>query len=92
MTADTAKLPGRPRVFAVVFANAATEAIAQQLGQNGYNGEELLGGPTRALTCDGDSGSMLMVVPFPDLMLRTPEAIMRPAFETVERWTLKVQN
>jgi hypothetical protein len=92
MTADTAKLPGRPRVFAVVFANAAAEAIAQQLGQNGYNGEEFLGGPTRALTCDGDSGSMLMVVPFPDLMLRTPEAIMRPAFETVERWTLKVQN
>jgi hypothetical protein len=92
MTADISKLPGRPRVFAVVFANAATEAIAQQLGQNGSSGEEFLGGPTRALTCDGDSGSMLMLVPFPDLMLRTPEAVLRPAFELVERWTAKVQN
>jgi hypothetical protein len=92
MTADTAMLPGRPRVFAVVFANTTTDEIAQQLGQNGYGGEEILGGQTRALTCEGDGGSMLLFVPFPHLILRTPETVLRPAFETVERWALKVQN
>jgi hypothetical protein len=90
MTADTAKLPGRPRVFAVVFINAATDDITQQLGPNG-RGEELLGGQTRAPTCEGDSGSTLLFVPFADL-LRSPEAVLRPAFELVERWTTKVQN
>jgi hypothetical protein len=92
MTTDTAKLPGRPRLFAIVFANATADEIAQQLGQNGHGGEEMLDGQTRALTCDGDSGSMLLFVPFPDLMSRTPEAVLRPAFEVVERWAMKVQN
>jgi hypothetical protein len=92
MTADTAKLPGRPRVFAVVFASTTTDEIAQQLGQNGYGGEEMLGGQTRALTCEGEGGSMLLFVPFPHLILRTPETVLRPAFELVERWALKVQN
>jgi hypothetical protein len=92
VTADVAKLSGRPRAFGLVFANATADEIAQQLGQNSRGADEILGGQTSVSTCDGDSGSALLFVPFADLIAQPPEAVLRPIFEVVERLAAKVQN
>jgi hypothetical protein len=92
MSADVARLSGRPRVFGMVFANASAGQIGRLLGENGRGTDETLAPETRALTCDGDSGSMLVFVPFPDLLLRPPEAVLAPAFNVVERWAAKIRN
>lgn len=92
MTADVARLSGRPRVFGIVFANAGADQIGQQLGQNGRGIDEALAPETRALTCEGDSGSALLFVPFPDLLSRPPETVLGPAFNVVERWAARIRN
>ncbi len=86
MTADVARLSGRPRVFGIVFANTGAEQIGQQLGQNGRGTDEALAPEIRAFTCEGDSGSALLFVPFPDLRSRPPQTVLQPAFNVVERW------
>jgi len=92
MTADVARLSGRPRVFGIVFANTGADQIGEQLGQNGRGADEALAPESRALTCEGDSGSMLLFVAFPDLLSRPPETLLQPAFNVVERWAAKVRN
>jgi hypothetical protein len=92
VTADVAKLSGRPRAFGLVFANATADEIAQQLGLNSRGADEILGGQTSVSTCEGDSGSALLFVPFADLISQPPEAVLRPLFEVVERLAAKVQN
>jgi hypothetical protein len=92
MSADVARLSGRPRVFGMVFANASANRIGQQLGESGRGTDEALAPETRALTCDGDGGSMLLFVPFPDLLSRPPEAVLGPAFKVVERWAARIGN
>jgi hypothetical protein len=92
MTADVTRLSGRPRVFGILFANRGADQIGEQLGQNGRGTDEALAPETRALTCEGDSGSMLMFVPFPDLLSRPPETVLQPAFNVVERWAARIRN
>ncbi len=92
MTAAVARLSGRPRVFGLVFANASADQIGQQLGQNGRGADEALAPETRALICEGDGGSMLVFVPFLDLLSRPPETVLQPAFNAVERWAARIRN
>lgn len=92
MTADVSHLSGRPRVLAIVFANAGAEQISRQLGQNSRGADEVLAPGIRSLTCEGDSGSSLLFVPFPDLLSHPPETVLRPAFNVLDRWAEKLQN
>jgi hypothetical protein len=92
MSADVARLSGRPRVFGMVFANASADQIGRLLGENDRGTDEALAPETRALTCDGDSGSMLLFVPFPNLLSRPPEAVLGPAFNVVERWATRIRD
>jgi hypothetical protein len=92
MTADVSHLSGRPRVLGIVFANAGAEQISRQLGQNSRGADEALAPGMRSLTCEGDSGSSLLFVPFPDLLSHPPETVLRPAFKVLDRWAEKLQN
>jgi hypothetical protein len=92
MTADVARLSGRPRVFGVVFANVGPDQIGQRLGQNGRGTDEALAPEIRAVTCEGDSGSALLFVPLPDLLSGPLETVLRPAFNAVERWAERIRN
>jgi hypothetical protein len=91
MTSDVAHFSGRPRVFGMVFANASAEQIARQLGQNGRGSDETLAPGIRALTCDGDGGSSLLFVSFPDLLSHPPETVLQPAFNVVAQRAERLQ-
>jgi hypothetical protein len=93
MTADLAvNLPGRPRVLGVVFANISVGQIDQQLGRNERGAPEPIAARTRAPTCNGDGGSTLLFVPFPDLTSHTPEDVLAQAFGAVRRRADQLQN
>jgi hypothetical protein len=92
MTANVARLSGRPRVFGIVFANTGADQIGQQLGQNGRGTDEALAPEIRGLTCEGDNGSALLFVPFPALLSRPPQTVLQPAFNVVERWAERIRN
>jgi hypothetical protein len=92
MTAEAARLSGRPRVFGLVFANASSDQIGQQLGRNGRGTDEILAPGTRALTCNGDGGPSLLFVAYPDLLSHPPDTVLRPAFNVLQGWADKVQN
>jgi hypothetical protein len=94
MTAEAARLSGRPRVFGMVFANASADQIGQRLGQNenGRVTDEILAPGTRALVCDGEGGPSLLFVAFPDLLSHSPDAVLGPAFNVLQRWAEKEQN
>jgi hypothetical protein len=92
MTAEAARLSGRPQVYGLVFANASADQIGQQLGQNGRAMDEILAPGTRALTCDGDGGPSLLFVAFPDLLSHPPDAMLGPAFNVLQRWAEKGQS
>jgi hypothetical protein len=92
MTADVSHLSGRPRVLGIVFANAGAEQISRQLGLNSRGTDEALAPGTRGLSCEGDSGSALLFVSFPDLLSHPVETTLRPAFNVIDRWTEKLQN
>jgi hypothetical protein len=93
MSADVARLSGRPRVFGIVFANADADQIGQQMGQqpgqNGRGADEVLISESHAATCDGDGGPSLLVVPFPDLLSHPVEDVLKPAFGIIERWSAR---
>jgi hypothetical protein len=92
MTADVAVgLSGRPRVFGIVFANASASQIDEQLGRNERGDDEAIAG-TRAATCNGEGGSALLFVSFPDLISLTPESMLAQAFGAVRRRAEKVAN
>jgi hypothetical protein len=86
MTHDVASLSGGPRVFGIVFANTSAGQINEQLDHIGRGRDKALGLRVRALTCEGESGSMLLVVPFPDLVARPPETVLNAAFDIVQEW------
>jgi hypothetical protein len=92
MTAEVAHLSGRPRVFGIVFANASAEQISRQLGQNDRSDDEVLAPGIRALTCNGDGGSSLLVVSFLDLLSHPPEAVLPPAFNVIAQRSERLQN
>jgi hypothetical protein len=92
MTAEVARLSGRPRLFAIVLANGSADQIGEQLGQNSRGNDEVLTPESRAVTCEGDSGSSLMFVPLPDLVSHSPENVLGPAFSVLERWAGRIQN
>lgn len=89
MTAEVARLPGRPRVFGLVFADASIDDMERRLAPNGRGADEGLAGDTRGLTCQGEGGPSLLLVPWPDV-ISSGEAVLRPAFAVLERWA--VQN
>jgi hypothetical protein len=86
MTRDAAALSGGPRAFGIVFANVGAGQINEQLERTGRGREKALGLRVRGLTCEGDSGSMLLVVPFPDLVARPSETVLNAAFDIVQEW------
>jgi hypothetical protein len=88
MTLDVARLSGRPHVFGIVFATASADQITQQIGQQGRGIEVLVSG-SHAVTCEGDGGASLLVVPFPDLLSNPPDAVLKPAFDVIERWAAR---
>ncbi len=92
MSADVAHLSGRPRVFGIAFANASAEQISRQLGQSGRGDDEVLAPGIRALVCEGDSGSSLLFVSFPDLQSHSPETVLQPVFNALARRAEKLQN
>jgi hypothetical protein len=94
MTADVAAtFSSKPRVFGVVFANASAGQIDQQLGQNerGTN-EAIAAARTRVATCNGEGGSALLFISFPDLVSNTPESMLVQAFGAVRRRAEMLQN
>jgi hypothetical protein len=92
MSADVAHLSGGPRVLGMVFANASAEQISRQLGQNGRGNDLALASGIRTLTCDGESGSSLLFVSFPDLLSHPPEAVLQPAFNVIGQRAERLQN
>jgi hypothetical protein len=88
MALDVARLSGRPRVFGIVFVNASADQITQQIGPNG-RGIEVLVSESHAVTCEGDGGASLLVVPFPDLLSHPPDAVLKPAFDVIEKWAAR---
>jgi hypothetical protein len=91
MTAEVARLPGGPQVFGLVFADAGSEEIGRQLGQNGRDEDEALAADTRSPTCQGEGGPSLLFVSFPDAV-SSPQTILRSAFSVLERWAARGQN
>jgi hypothetical protein len=92
MSADVAHLSGRPGVLGMVFANASAEQISRQLGENGRGNDVVLASGLRILTCDGESGSSLLFVSFPDLQSHPPEAVLQPAFNVIGQRAERLQN
>ena len=93
MTADVAaSFASKPRVFGVVFANASAGQIDQQLGRNERGSNEAIAARTRAATCNGEGGSALLFVSFPDLVSHTPESMLAQAFGAVRRRAEMLQN
>jgi hypothetical protein len=94
MTADVAaNLSSKPRVFGVVFANASAGQIDQQLGRNERGDNEAIAAArTRVATCNGEGGSALLFVSFPDLVSHAPESMLSPAFEAIRRRAEMLQN
>jgi hypothetical protein len=87
MTREVARLSGRPRVFGIVFENKYASDIDSLLERSGSRTEEEpLARRTRAFTCDGENGSKLLIVPFPDLVSRNPPTVLDPAFSKVRGW------
>ncbi len=94
MTADVAaSFSSKPRVFGVVFANASAGQIDQQLGRNDRgNNVAIAAARTRVATCNGEGGSALLFVSFPDLVSHTPESMLAQAFGAVRRRAETLQN
>jgi hypothetical protein len=92
MSADVAHLSGRPRVVGMVFANASTEQISRQLGENGRGRDVVLASGIRTVTCDGESGPSLLFVSFPDLLSHPPETVLQPAFNVIGQWAERLQR
>jgi hypothetical protein len=93
MTADIAvSVQGRPRVLGVVFASISAGQIDQQLGRTERGDPEPIAARTRAPTCNGDGGSILLFVPFPDLISHTPESVLTQAFAAVRRRAKQLEN
>jgi hypothetical protein len=44
---------------------------------------------SHAVTCDGDGGPSLLVIPFPDLLSHPVEDVLKPAFGIIERWAAR---
>lgn len=92
MTADVAAMSGRPRVLGVVFTNLSAGRVDEQLGSSGRGEPQLIAARTRAPTCNGEAGSLLMFVSFADLISHTPESVLAQAFEAVRRRAEQLQN
>jgi hypothetical protein len=86
MTDKAARLSGRPRVLGIVFANASPGQLEEQL--MGHGAEKALTSRIRGATCEGENGSMLLVVAFPDLVARVSKTVLEPAFEVVRGWVV----
>jgi hypothetical protein len=92
MSADVAHLSGQPRALGLVFANASAEQISRQLGENDRGHDVVLASGIRTLTCDGERGSSLLFVSFPDLLSHPPETVLQPAFNVIGQWAERLQN
>jgi hypothetical protein len=94
MTADIAAgLSSRPRVFGIVFADASAGEVDEQLGRNERGDNEAIAAArTRVATCNGEGGSVLLFVSFPDLISHKPESVLAQVFGAVRRRAEKAQN
>jgi hypothetical protein len=86
MTREVADSSGTPRVHGIVFTSRNSGQLDEQLERTGRGPVKSLGLRVRGLSCEGENGSMLLVVSFPDLLSRPPETVMGPAFEVVKKW------
>jgi hypothetical protein len=86
----TAALQSKARVVAVAFASESAAGIRDRLGSNSQAVEESFASRS-GYRCDSGNGSVLLLVPFPDLVARAPEITLNPVFRRLDQLVAMAQ-
>ena len=77
-------LSGRPRVFAILFANVSATQIGRDIGPEAK--PVSLATLTRGYACEAGAGSAMLFVPFSDLTTRDSTTLLQAIFDQIDRW------
>lgn len=83
-TQSISALPGKPRALAVVFANSSASDIARDLGKETQTRTENFNSLSRGYSCEGANRSLLVFVPFTDLVAQRPKLVLDGVFRTLD--------
>jgi hypothetical protein len=92
MTQSLFKLPGKPRVVGVTFVNSAAAEIERDLGRNSQAQVEHFTRASLGFSCEVGKQSLLLIVPFPDLVANSPGLILDGVFRRLDDWLASVER